>query len=976
MTARMLLLCLLCACPLYARLLVNPDFEDTVPAKTAGYRKELFPGWEILLNSGAGSCDAAVSEDAFSGGKSLRLISMAPRGFVSAQAVPPVAVQAGDRVTGKVMVKGEGKAYIRFYYLDAEGQRVADQGYHMEGRRAQPESWQELITRFTVPEGVSAVRFSLQMLQQGAICFDAAKVICDRDAILENEHLRVAFNPLCGGVVDSLLLKSTGFEFTRANSRQVVGGLAADIVPGRRSPGLCRHEVYLLNREPGAAGSLTLQRKIDTAPLAGLEVSKTFTLDPRKPELTVKLTLRNTGAEALAASFRTQNIVLADPGVFSWPHPDWVQIFRQQGPITSLNSIVTENFRAGWAARWYSGPQATLLFEFDAGLVEKNYTYLADDISTVEWYYREANLAPGQSWSTDYRIKVLPGADSFFVDAHGRTQKVEEILPRAMPAPPLSAPLPERLQGFFPYGAHLGNLMLPEMVGARNPKPELYRLSAERIVRDYAAACFNFVYSGHLAFDGTQKVLWEDDGRNVIGELARELDLRVALSKIMLHREDVEPDAYRPKLEKNLEMLKTEPVQKFLRQYEDVNACFFSGDEILPKNAEAMLLAHAELRKVLPEGVIPFPYLNSSSHGLMPYLPVYFGDFYPIKRKDASGRNPWSVYREFSSLVKMAGATPVWFMPQAFGYRKHTYALATAGEMRLMVNLAVAAGVRGIVFHGFANGGWSWRMNYYYDYSIYGSAGQRTEAWQAIAECGRDITALGAELWHARPAPLPDGVAVACEDFQEANGLYRGPALTAHALASDRGRFLLVVNQDPVQARRGRLSAAAPLYDLSGDRQLERECDLELPPGGGRYFLLDGHHDVIAAVAAARQTRSRAAQRALAREPAGLEEARALLDRIDFEFTRHLDILVTPEMREATARYRRWVANPDSALEDLMTRIAEDFYELNRLRRTPDATPAEIAQFTSRVRADAELADAQLRRFAGNPEIDDPYERK
>jgi hypothetical protein len=59
-----------------------------------------------------------------------------------------------------------------------------------------------------------------------------------------------------------------------------------------------------------------------------------------------------------------------------------------------------------------------------------------------------------------------------------------------------------------------------------------------------------------------------------------------------------------------------------------------------------------------------------------------------------------------------------------------------------------------------------------------------------------------------------------------------------------------------------------------------------------------------------------------------------------------------------------------------MTRIAEDFYELNRLRRTPDATPAEIAQFTSRVRADAELADAQLRRFAGNPEIDDPYERQ
>ncbi len=975
MTAR-IVLSLLCSGALYAGALTNPDFESSVPGKTTGYRKELFPGWEILLNSGAGKCDADVSADAFSGRQSLKLMSIAPRGFVSAQAVPALAVQAGDRVIGKVMIKGEGTAYIRFYYQDAAGKRVAGEGYHMEGQRAQADAWQELATRFTVPEGVAAVVFSLQLLQQGAICFDAAEAVCDRDAILENDHLRLQFNPLCGGVVDSLVLKKTGFEFTRANSRQVVGGLAADIVPGRRSPGLCRHEVYELIREAGRADALTLRRKIETAPLAGLEVSKTFTLDPRQPEVGVELKFLNTGAENLSASLRTQNIISAAVGVFSWPHPDWMQIYRQEGPVTSLNSIVNENFRDGWAARWYSGPRATLLFEFDPSRVEKNYTYLADDISTVEWYYREVALAPGESWSTSYRIKVLSDADSYYVDERGRTQKVEEILPRAMPAPPLAAPLPERLQGFFPFGAHLGNLMLPEMVGAKQPKPELYRLSAERIIRDFAAASFNLVYSGHLAFDGTQKVLWDDAGKNIVGELARELDLKIALNKIMLHREDVEPAAYRPKLDKNLEMLNTDPVQNFLRQYADVNVCFFSADEILPKNAEAMLLAHAEVQKVLPEGVIPFPYLNSSAHGLLPYLPVFVGDFYPIKREGYSGRNPWSVYREFSGLVKMAGSTPVWFMPQAFGYRQHTYALATAGEMRLMLNLAVAAGVRGIVFHGFANGGWSWRMNYYYDYSIYGSAGQRTEAWDAIAECGRDITALGSELWQARPAPLPEGVAVTCEQFQSASGFYQGPALIAYALVSERGTFLLVVNQDPAQTRRGRLTAPARLYDLSGDRQLGPECDLELVPGGGRYFLLGDSPAVIQAVAAARQVRAQATRRALAKEPDGLQEARAILDRLDFEFTRHLDILITPEMREKTARYQRWVANPDPALEDIMRRVADDFFELNRLRRMPEAAPAEIVQFTGRVREDGRQADALLQRFAGNPSIDNPYERE
>ena len=96
-------------------------------------------------------------------------------------------------------------------------------------------------------------------------------------------------------------------------------------------------------------------------------------------------------------------------------------------------------------------------------------------------------------------------------------------------------------------------------------------------------------------------------------------------------------------------------------------------------------------------------------------------------------------------------------MPQGFAAydgwnQRQIYALPTAGETRLMLHLAIAAGVKGIAWHGFPSGTWIWMMNYtMYRYSFLGGAGQTTPSWQGVKDVGRAIASVGPILTKSKP---------------------------------------------------------------------------------------------------------------------------------------------------------------------------------------------------------------------------------
>ena len=580
--------------------------------------------------------------------------------------------------------------------------------------------------------------------------------------------------------------------------------------------------------------------------------------------------------------------------------------------------------------------------------------------------------------------KNTPGKKNAVSDSRGGKQKSDEPKPVKMPEIPLQEELPAQLRSFFPYSTGLGNLSEPEMVGLHKSigVSRQYVIQNRRLMRHLVNHYFN-------AFETTvrgerHKLFRDEDGRHIQGEMARKYHVKLFLSALLVSKKDLDVENYMKNNWPRMKEIVTHPdLQKFIREYQDVIPLIFTGDELLPQNAAVMLRAHRELRGLLPKHIAAFPYLNSSTVDLMPYVPVYLGDWYPIKRKNASGHNPWSVYKEFSRLVKLAGSKPVWFVPQGFAGGPDNphgvYALPAAGEYRLMLHLAAAAGVKGIFWHGFPNGSWPWMINYnLYRYAPMGGAGQLMSSWQGISDAGRAFATVGPLLLKAQPVPLPEGISVQCRQFRSANRFYAGPAIRLFALKTPDGMLILAVNQNPYGTETGELSLPegdhfnlSALSDIRGQR-----LHLKLAPGDAvyiyngpkgpeldsafrsryqaelsRYLLLAqqaaGDRIPVLNVNRRNQLSPRQAlekllfdfsalRKRVEASPQGqvireLNRIRRGIDETDFLLCRALEAAVTPEMRKNTKRYARWCAHPEpefNRLREDLAALMADYYRI------------------------------------------------
>ena len=615
------------------------------------------------------------------------------------------------------------------------------------------------------------------------------------------------------------------------------------------------------------------------------------------------------------------------------------------------------------------------------------------DTLTVNGTTHDVTLGAGETATLDVPGPV-PGVRAVIGSAIaevGRVYPIETVRGVELPEPPPASPrLPAVMQDFFPYGIDSPPIAFPEAAGGHEDALEnLY----SRILREARRAYFNLFYNSRMIQRGYIETLLTPDGKHAFGELARDYRMMFATNSALFRREDVDLEPFREDLRKRLDFSFGPVTQRFLTDYADRFLCHFTADETLAKNIPAMLVAHDSLRAITPDRVA-FPYLNLNRYEYAPYVPVYLGDFYPIKRKESGGRNPWSMQHAMRAAVEHAGpGVPVWLMAQAFAYFRRTYAFPTAAEMRLMLYGAVAEGCKGITFHGWA-GEIPWRTKYGYHYSYFAMA-PTEPLWSAIAECGRELTAVGALLYGAQPAPVPPGASVTCREFRAHDGFYVGAALSLHSLAEKAetgGRLLLVLNQNDHAHEQGALRVrggpGVTLFDLSEMRAVAdmKEVPVEIVPGGCRMFFLGpdararaaaddvfraryeaervrygmdaglaasngvaidgaerlaagasearGGADAYRGIRAAQRELSRIlADRELGRDLAAADRALEALGRATFMFRTHFDLVVPPDLYEAAKRYRRMTNTRSPDMQAHVDAVARDYQQYWRLER-------------------------------------------
>jgi len=423
-----------------------------------------------------------------------------------------------------------------------------------------------------------------------------------------------------------------------------------------------------------------------------------------------------------------------------------------------------------------------------------------------------------------------------------------------LPTPPDRFPEFPAATGFFPYGEYNRG----SVKGTPGGGEGLFRRQLRAYRRCYINTYIVTEYRTHKSFRKNRNVF--------VLEEARKRRMRIISKAQMLRRFEVERGKDGRRIELPAEPATREAIlarlqqggktldvrREFAEAYGDLILAYDFSDEPQERHIPNYMMLQNVYREIDPDHPV-LAILNLNRTAYLPYMPIYYGDEYPIRTPKSGGRNPWAVTKMVRFCATRTDA-PVWVMLQAFGRPPGTgtWQLPDEAEMRLTIYETVANGAKGITFHGSSSYPcWRW-SGYYYFETTRDSWGAEAPSWRAMREAGRHITAIGPALLNTK---VSDAVVlnVTCETVTVENGTitYRGPAIKAGVLQQRDGDgfFAVVVNQDVKQSRQGTLTVnteAVPpgsmlydLYELSGTGLPPAvPHELELRPGDGRIFFL------------------------------------------------------------------------------------------------------------------------------------------
>jgi hypothetical protein len=215
---------------------------------------------------------------------------------------------------------------------------------------------------------------------------------------------------------------------------------------------------------------------------------------------------------------------------------------------------------------------------------------------------------------------------------------------------------------------------------------------------------------------------------------------------------------------------------------------------------------------------------------------------YPVTKDD---RDPWAVGR-WCRHISTVSNRPEWFTPQAFGMgpAPGPWAMPTVEEFRLMMNLALANGVKSFGLYDYAH---PW-INVMVDW-----VGNPTPVMEEAIRLGEKWMSVVPVMLHARPILEPR------PKVSSPPGPEHGLSVGAIGDVVDGPVFLVVVNEDLTTSQEGKVRlpdafmvGSRGAYDLDALDAVpttdEKDFDVAtLAPGGGRVYLL-GSQDQFAAV--------------------------------------------------------------------------------------------------------------------------------
>ena len=973
-------------------LLKNSDFEET----SASTQKPC-KAWSFCIGRRATGCKTALSDDAYNGKKSLKIVLKKSK-YPDAYAIQKIKVQANMELRYKLYAKGTpGK---KFYVQFIAGKANTLLKHTLTAK------WKIVAGKYKVPQNINEIFVAIHMSRRLGPApaegyFDQFQLQA-ADNILYNKRIQLSVNSFCGAGITSFIDKQDGFNYTLSR------GMALDIVPGTTPPpGVLANKIYT-EKIIVPNKKIQLSRTVKLKRFAGLQVRKTYSIaDETSPRVKVNVELENNSKKKLTFAYRVQNIINPADAVISYPFRDWLCGFKRNVKTTQeVNSLRENDLRAGWGARAYLGHK-TLLFKFGISDVNRFYCWLGKNLDTMEWYYRQITLQPGEKRNIDYSIQLV---ESTKVPYDGginyQTKKVQYIRGLKLPEPPVQRPkIPAIMQGYFPFSACLGIVITPESAGSSDSPPkqdhkgwfkyvtsggaQTKQYAYKRQIREFAESYFNNFYYYHLFADSFNLIKFA-------GNEARRYDMTMTLNIQTVRHADTDVKEYKKIIGARLKHRLSPPLgRNTVKKYKDTILCYYTADEISPRNLDCMLVGDAALKEALGEpeaACFPYNNLKPSIDVMAKYLPVYLGDRYPIKAGGNQVRNPWAIGKEIERAVRALPDTIIWFMPQAFGGQEY-YAMPTAPEMRMMLYASVGSGAKGVVLYSL-NSASSWIVkNGGSHQTIVSGEGARIQPqWDAIVECARELTAIGPRLFYTKPdfnykdvkVETPNFIKDFRTEFGKTVRLYDGPAVTIHALKHNEGKFcyLMLINQDDKTSQTATVSfpASAACYDLTGMKYIDpaKKFKVTLKPGDARFFisgLVDEIKPEIAQIFTNRYTREKvryqikaeraakngitvapvpagtgesaykaiiAAQKKLERTVNGSEfgkiskkwvQARKLLSQVSNILVNNKASIVDIEASKKLGPFQRYAEPKDPIIRKVVADINKDFWNYWRLNR-------------------------------------------
>ncbi|OGV53557.1 MAG: hypothetical protein A2017_20885 [Lentisphaerae bacterium GWF2_44_16] len=555
----------------------------------------------------------------------------------------------------------------------------------------------------------------------------------------------------------------------------------------------------------------------------------------------------------------------------------------------------------------------------------------------------------------------------------------------------LPDPLPEtrpfhEIADYFPLGGYIDGLVCLHEIGS-------YPKAWNRLLRQFRRNYFNTA-TGTLIMQANWLKDFQKTGLSWMGDLCRKYNIkyipRMETMPLLLKRgkipflEKITPEQIRTECFKE-GIYEYDLIKSFAKKYNDIILAYDISDEPRAQCIPMYMAAQTVFKDINPDRPA-IPILNMSTQQYLPYVPIYYGDHYPIHIKD--DRNPWDVARVVRTTALKKKAS-VWVMLQAFGWGRWT--LPSSHEIRYMTWAVVVNGGKGITYHGIT-GHPRWRYNAGYDLNVLDRTGTYTEQWKELGTIGKYLTAIAPVLLES---DIEENKAFTAEadEITTHKSYYRGPAITASALKQRNGKgyFLALQNQDIEKSRKGilhitkEMTEGKILYDLHNLKEANStkpiNLEITLRPGDAHFFYCGPKEEALkismqvhknhylnesvlynidAELAAsnginitAANAKSELASSAYTKEQyedahrlileahqninlaiksnpdfaqklADIDTIHSLLSEIIFKYNQNLKIIIPPEVQKATPKYKQWAKNDkDPLLQNYLDKTSD-----------------------------------------------------